>query len=143
MYLKSFLWFARFTTFSAISIAPSPPFAQPSTRLNSTSWFFNSSLINSISSSKSELYLFNATITFNPNSSFILWICFNKLLNPFDRAISSLFNMFSFNAPPWYFKAFIVATITTTSGTNPVFLHLISKNFSAPKSEPNPASVTI
>ena len=35
----------------------------------------------------------------------------------------------------------MVATITTTSGFKFAFLHFISKNFSAPKSDPNPASV--
>ena len=35
----------------------------------------------------------------------------------------------------------MVATITTQSGFNPDFLHLISMNFSAPKSAPKPASV--
>ena len=35
-----------------------------------------------------------------------------------------------------------VATSTTTEGLRPAFLHLISRNFSAPRSAPNPASVT-
>ena len=39
-------------------------------------------------------------------------------------------------------NAFVVATITAASGDRPAFLHLISKNFSAPKSAPKPASVT-
>ena len=39
------------------------------------------------------------------------------------------------------YDAFMVATITTASGFIPAFLHFISKNFSAPKSAPNPASV--
>ena len=45
------------------------------------------------------------------------------------------------HTPPWYLMALIVATKTTASGFNPDFLHFISKNFSAPKSAPNPASV--
>ena len=36
----------------------------------------------------------------------------------------------------------MVATITTTSGFILAFLHFMSRNFSAPKSAPNPASVT-
>ena len=44
--------------------------------------------------------------------------------------------------PPCIFKALVVATKTTASGFKPDFLHLISKNFSAPRSAPNPASVT-
>ena len=39
--------------------------------------------------------------------------------------------------------AFIVATQTTASGFKFAILHFISKNFSAPKSAPNPASVTV
>lgn len=44
-------------------------------------------------------------------------------------------------APPWYFSALKVATQTTALGFKPVCLHFISKNFSAPKSAPKPASV--
>ena len=39
--------------------------------------------------------------------------------------------------------AFIVATHTAASGIIPLCLHFILKNFSAPKSAPNPASVII
>tara|TARA_Y100000590_G_scaffold84555_1_gene94477 strand:+ start:1587 stop:1748 length:162 start_codon:yes stop_codon:yes gene_type:complete len=35
-----------------------------------------------------------------------------------------------------------VATSTTQSGWIPAFLHFISRNFSAPRSAPKPASVT-
>ncbi|MGU3126394.1 hypothetical protein ACVXZZ_00360 [Staphylococcus aureus] len=41
-----------------------------------------------------------------------------------------------------HFYARIVATTTTAAGSNPASRALISTNFSAPKSEPNPASVT-
>ena len=44
--------------------------------------------------------------------------------------------------PPLYFNALTVATITAASGLSPAFLHFISKNFSAPRSAPKPASVT-
>ena len=36
-----------------------------------------------------------------------------------------------------------VATTTATSGLRPAERHLMSKNFSAPRSAPNPASVTV
>ena len=49
---------------------------------------------------------------------------------------------FSFFTPPLYFNALTVATITTASGRKPVLRHLISRNFSAPRSAPKPASVT-
>src|SRR6186997_2084172 len=44
--------------------------------------------------------------------------------------------------PPWYFSARTVATTTATSGRSPDLRHLMSTNFSAPRSAPNPASVT-
>ena len=43
--------------------------------------------------------------------------------------------------PPCIFKALIVATRTLQSTCNPPTLALISRNFSAPKSAANPASV--
>ena len=42
---------------------------------------------------------------------------------------------------PFILNALTVATITTASGFNPACLHLILKNFSAPSSVANPASV--
>ena len=44
--------------------------------------------------------------------------------------------------PPWYFRARTVATTTATSGRSPDLRHLMSTNFSAPRSAPKPASVT-
>ena len=44
--------------------------------------------------------------------------------------------------PPWYFSARTVATTTATSGRSPDLRHLMSTNFSAPRSAPKPASVT-
>ncbi len=69
-------------------------------------------------------------------------MCFSRFTMPFFKAsrFSSLRS--SFATPPLYFKARTVATKTTASGLSPVFLHFISKNFSAPRSAPNPASVT-
>ena len=46
------------------------------------------------------------------------------------------------SAPPWYFSARTLATITTAEGHRPVLRHLMSRNFSAPRSAPKPASVT-
>ena len=69
-------------------------------------------------------------------------MCFSKFTIPLLKAsIFSSDNSF-FATPPLYFNARTVATSTTASGVKPDFLHLISKNFSAPKSAPNPASVT-
>ena len=44
--------------------------------------------------------------------------------------------------PPWYLSARMVATITTAAGRSPDLRHLMSMNFSAPRSAPKPASVT-
>ena len=85
--------------------------------------------------------LLTATIGVNPNF-FILLMCLSKFTNPFFSASTFSFFKFSFSTPPCIFKALIVATITTQLGFKFDFLHLISKNFSAPRSAPNPASVT-
>ena len=69
-------------------------------------------------------------------------ICCFKFSKP--AATASTFSpLRSFlSTPPCIFNALTVATITTIFGFKLPFLHLISKNFSAPKSAPNPASVT-
>ena len=131
----------RATTFSAKSLAPSPPFAQASTKLIFIPCSFNLFCTNSISFSVSVKNLLIATITFKPNLFFILSMCLKRLCIPFSSV--SIFSSCtsSFKLPPWYFKALIVATQTTALGFKPSCLHLISKNFSAPKSAPKPASV--
>ena len=60
---------------------------------------------------------------------------------PFLRASRFPSDNCAFGTPPLYFSALTVATKTTASGLRPAILHLMSKNFSAPKSAPNPASV--
>ena len=71
---------------------------------------------------------------------FSKWSC--KLAIPTFNA--STFGSFKFSngTPPCSFRARIVATITTPSGFLPAVGQQMSKNFSAPKSAPNPASVT-
>ena len=69
-------------------------------------------------------------------------ICFPKLTIPALSASTFASFKSSFLTPPLYFKARTVATITTALGAMPAFLHLISMNFSAPRSAPKPASVT-
>ena len=83
-----------------MSIAPSPPFAHPSTKLNSTPFSSKCFLKTSISASVSELNLLIATITFSPNLSLILEICLYKLSNPFSSP--SMFSswILSFSIPP-------------------------------------------
>ena len=82
--------------------------------------------------------LFNAITKGRPNFCNVS-ICFSKFTIPFFNA-SILGNLHSFaSTPPWYFNALIVATSTTADGFKDASRHLISKNFSAPRSAPNPA----
>ena len=69
-------------------------------------------------------------------------MCFSRFTMPFASA--SRFSAASsvFGTPPLYFSARTVATRTAASGWKPAIWHLISKNFSAPRSAPKPASVT-
>ena len=129
-------------TLFARSIAPSPPFPQHSTKLISILFSFKICFSNSISFLESLSNLLIATIAFKPNTFLILSICFNKFLEPFFRHSKFSFFISLISIPPWYFKAFIVATHTTASGFIFAILDFISINFSAPKSAPNPASVT-
>ena len=52
----------------------------------------------------------------------------------------SSFRSFS-SMSPCSFNALTVATTTAAFGLRPALRHLMFKNFSAPKSAPNPASV--
>ena len=128
-------------TILANSNPPSPPLAQTSLKATLTPNLSQKFFIYSISSSESVKNLFIATTT-GILYFCIFSICFSKLTIPLASA--STFGVFksSFLTPPWCFKALIVATTTTQFGVNPPYLHLISKNFSAPKSAPKPPSVT-
>ena len=84
---------------------------------------------------------FNVTTVGNPY--FLTFsICFSRFTKPFLTASKFGLEKSCFSTPPLNFKLLIVATKTTASGFNPDIRHFISKNFSAPKSAPNPASVT-
>ncbi len=69
-------------------------------------------------------------------------MCFSIFTIPFLSASKFSPERSAFCTPPLYFSARTVATKTTQSGLSPALRHLISKNFSAPRSAPNPASVT-
>ena len=70
-------------------------------------------------------------------------MCRFKLTTPSFKAWMFSWPKSDFAKPPLYFKARIVATRTTQSGFKPPTGHLISRNFSAPRSAPKPASVTV
>ena len=88
------------TTFSAKSVAPSPPFPQLSTRLKLTCLLSSISFNVSISFCVSWSNLFIATITFSPSLSYRFSICFSKFLLPLFKA--SVFSSVSssFGIPP-------------------------------------------
>ena len=124
----------------ASSIPPSPPFSHTSARAKSAPIFSQKSFTKLVSSSVSVMNLFRVTTTGTPN----FWrfsMCFSRFTIPFLRASMSGFDTSLLGTPPLYFRALIVATSTTTSGLSPDILHLISINFSAPRSAPKPASV--
>ena len=89
----------------------------------------------------SVIKLLTAIVTGRPNF-LVLFMCLSRLTNPFFNALTFSFFNSSFDTPPCILRALIVATMTTQSGLIPDFLHFIFKNFSAPRSAPNPASVT-
>ena len=127
-------------TLFANSIPPSPPFSHTLARANSQPLLSQNSLTNAISASVSDTKALRVTTTGTPyNCKFS--ICFSRFTIPaFNASKFSLFKS-ALATPPLYFNARIVATSTTASGLRPAIRHLISKNFSAPRSAPNPASV--
>ena len=128
-------------TWAANSLVPSPPFAQCVHRLALTPSPSQNSIKAFTSLSVSLIKWFTATATGKPN--FLTFsMCLSRLTSPFLSASTFSFFKSSLATPPCIFNALIVATITTQLGLRFDFLHLISRNFSAPKSAPNPASVT-
>ena len=69
-------------------------------------------------------------------------MCLPRLSHPFSTADKFSSPNFSLVIPPFILRALTVATKTTADGFKFAFLHFIFRNFSAPKSAPNPASVT-
>ena len=66
-----------------------------------------------------------------------------EVRQPLSRASTFAGFRSSLATPPCSFSARTVATITTASGLMPALRHLMLKNFSAPRSAPKPASVTV
>ena len=82
-----------------------------------------------------------ATTTGTPNC-FTLSMWRPRLAQPFFSASTFGLPSASLATPPCIFSARTVATITAADGFSPALRHLMSKNFSAPRSAPKPASVT-
>ena len=127
-------------TLLASSMPPSPPFSHTSDNANSQLCPIQKSLTYASSSSLSDANLLSVTTTGTPNCC-IFSICFSRLTIPDLSASISGAARSSFGTPPLYFNARTVATSTATSGLSPDIRHFISKNFSAPRSAPKPASV--
>ena len=82
-----------------------------------------------------------ATIGGTPNF-LMLSICRRRFSQPLATAATFSALRSSLATPPCIFSARTVATITAAAGLSPALRHLMSKNFSAPRSAPKPASVT-
>ena len=132
---------ASFTTSSASSVVPFPPSDQCVHSIAFTPFSEAKSFTAWISASVSVMNLLIATTTGTPKDlTFSMWRA--KLFPPRVTALTFSKARFSLSIPPCIFNALIVATTTATSGEIPALRHLILKNFSAPRSAPNPASVT-
>src|SRR5579862_888888 len=99
------------------------------------------SAMTSVSALVSAVKWLIATVTGTPNlRTFSMWR--SRFAVPaftastFSRPSSFL------STPPCILSARTVATITAAEGVSPDWRHLMSKNFSAPRSAPKPASVT-
>ena len=130
------------TTASARATPPSAPSAQTLASSTGTPISAQSSLRVAISASVSETNSLMATTAGIPNLRiFSTWRL--RLAKPARTASTFSSVSASLATPPFILRARRVATMTTASGEVGKFGVLISKNFSAPRSAPNPASVTV
>src|SRR3990172_4448961 len=93
-----------------------------------------------ISSSVSEPKRLRATTGGFPSSR-TLSTCFSRFSSPAATAAASGLVRSFLARPPCILSARTVATRMTAAGSKPAVRHLMSKNFSAPRSQPKPASV--
>src|SRR3989441_1178981 len=128
------------STASATATPPSPPFSHTSHSSTPTPSAAHSARTASSSASLSVRNRLRATTTGTPNFfTFRMWR--RTFAAPRFTASTSALPSASFLTPPCILSARTVATTIAASGTRPAMRHLMSKNFSAPKSAPNPASV--
>ena len=121
---------------------PSPPFSQTLESANSHPLASQNSLTYASSASLSVTNSFNVTTHGTPNLA-MFSMCFSRFTIPAFNASRFSSDKSSFLTPPLYLRARTVATSTTASGFKSAIRHLMSKNFSAPKSAPKPASVIV
>ena len=130
------------TSVSASSTPPSAPLAHTLANSTGTSISAHNSFRAAISASVSVTNSLMATTAGIPNLRiFSTWRF--KLANPARTASTFSSVKASLATPPFILRARSVATITTASGDVGKFGVLMSKNFSAPRSAPNPASVIV
>ena len=134
-------WSIFSMTASASAMPPSPPFAHTSASAKPVPIDVQYCSTKSSSACVSKAKRFSVTTTGTPYFCRFS-MCLPRLTIPFFSASRSSEASASLEAPPLYFSARTVATRTTASGESPALRHLISKNFSAPRSAPKPASVT-
>ena len=122
---------------------PSPPFAHTSERATFTpsSLHFFSTSASSAAVSVGKALI--ATTAGRPNTFVTFSTCLRRFGRPFSRASRFSLLRSAFATPPLYLSALTVATITTAFGLSPARRHLMSRNFSAPRSAPKPASVMV
>ena len=120
---------------------PADPFAQCFARIASAPCSVQNACTAAISASVSLMKWLMATTTGTPND-FRFSICRPRLGQPAITASTFSSLSASLVTPPFIFMARTVATKTTAAGAIPALRHLMLKNFSAPRSAPNPASVT-
>ena len=130
-----------FTTFSASSTPPSPPFSHTSARANSQPLSSQNSLTNAT--------LFRSICNKGIQSHNHRNIIFLNILNVFLKIYNSFFQCIQI----FFTQLILWQLLHYTSmraqlqlkllhlGARPATRHLISINFSAPRSAPNPASV--
>src|ERR1051325_11557477 len=129
------------STASATATPPSPPRSHTSHSSTSTPSAAHSARTASSSASASPTNRLSATTTGTPNFCTLrMWR--RTLAAPRCAAAGSATPRRSLGTPPCTLRARTVATTIAASGVSPAIRHLMSKNFSAPRSAPNPASVS-
>ena len=126
----------------ARALPPSPPLAKTSLSTHLTCMPAQKSATMACSSSVSVGKALTATTTGRPKPSFMFSMWRPRLASPARTASGLGLFRSALATPPWLLRARTVATSTQAEGAMPAARHLMSRNFSAPRSAPKPASVT-
>src|SRR5882672_4726944 len=120
---------------------PAPPLPRTSQGTSSTPSALHAARTASSSAGVSPVKWLRATRAGRPNF-FTLRMWRRRFSEPRCTAAGSAAPSCSFFTPPCIFNARTVATMIAASGLSPANRHLMSRNFSAPRSAPKPASVS-